>query len=171
MVMILELHRQGVTVTAIARRVGLDRKTVRGYIAPRPGTTGLRPPQAQDDAITSVRVLSARARRHLSAADRSPTASRAARSRLHRRLHNSHRLPARYQAHRGAPVRGPLRDPAGPPGASRFRAFPYRVYGRTRRRARDLAVLARARPQPHAVGPLRAASGPADAAALPCRRI
>lgn len=37
--MILELHRQGVTVTAIARRVGLDRKTVRGYIA-----RGLEPP-------------------------------------------------------------------------------------------------------------------------------
>ena len=37
--MILELHRQGVTVSAIARRVGLDRKTVRRYI-----TDGLEPP-------------------------------------------------------------------------------------------------------------------------------
>jgi transposase len=37
--MILELHRQGVTVSAIARRVGLDRKTVRRYIA-----RGLEPP-------------------------------------------------------------------------------------------------------------------------------
>jgi len=31
--MILELHRQGVSISAIARRVGLDRKTVRRYIA------------------------------------------------------------------------------------------------------------------------------------------
>jgi transposase len=38
-VMILELHRQGVTVSAIARRVGLDRKTVRRYLA-----RGLEPP-------------------------------------------------------------------------------------------------------------------------------
>src|SRR5271166_5335572 len=37
--MILELHRQGVSVSAIARRVELDRKTVRRYIA-----QGLEPP-------------------------------------------------------------------------------------------------------------------------------
>jgi transposase len=37
--MILDLHREGVTVSAIARRVGLDRKTVRRYIA-----RGLEPP-------------------------------------------------------------------------------------------------------------------------------
>src|ERR1700733_13666848 len=38
-VMILELHRQGVSISAIARRVELDRKTVRRYIA-----QGLEPP-------------------------------------------------------------------------------------------------------------------------------
>jgi transposase len=37
--MILDLHRQGVPVSAIARRVGLDRKTVRRYLA-----RGLEPP-------------------------------------------------------------------------------------------------------------------------------
>ena len=37
--MILDLHRQGVSVSDIARRVGLDRKTVRKYIA-----RGLEPP-------------------------------------------------------------------------------------------------------------------------------
>ena len=37
--MILELHRQGISISAIARRVGLDRKTVRRYIA-----QGLEPP-------------------------------------------------------------------------------------------------------------------------------
>ena len=31
-VMILDLHRQGLTLSAIARRTGLDRKTVRKYI-------------------------------------------------------------------------------------------------------------------------------------------
>jgi IS30 family transposase len=39
LMMILELHRQGLTVTAIAEQVGLDRKTVRRYIA-----RGLEPP-------------------------------------------------------------------------------------------------------------------------------
>ena len=31
-VMILDLHRQGLTVSEIARQSGLDRKTVRRYI-------------------------------------------------------------------------------------------------------------------------------------------
>ena len=33
LVMILELHRQGVSVSAIARQLGIDRKTVRVHIA------------------------------------------------------------------------------------------------------------------------------------------
>jgi DNA-binding NarL/FixJ family response regulator len=33
LVMILDLHRQGLSVSAIARQVGVDRKTVRTYIA------------------------------------------------------------------------------------------------------------------------------------------
>jgi transposase len=46
--MILELHRQGVSVSAIARQVGLDRKTVRKYIERglEPPMYGPRPPQA-----------------------------------------------------------------------------------------------------------------------------
>jgi transposase len=39
LVMILDLHRQGLSVSDIARRAGLDRKTVRKYIA-----RGLEPP-------------------------------------------------------------------------------------------------------------------------------
>ena len=39
LMMILDLHRQGLTVTAIARRTGRDRKTVRKYIE-----RGLEPP-------------------------------------------------------------------------------------------------------------------------------
>ena len=37
--MILDLHRQGLSPTAIARQLGIDRKTVRKYIA-----RGLEPP-------------------------------------------------------------------------------------------------------------------------------
>ena len=38
-IMILELHRQGLKVAAIARQLGIDRKTVRKYIS-----RGLEPP-------------------------------------------------------------------------------------------------------------------------------
>jgi transposase len=39
LMMILDLHRQGLSITAIARRTGRDPKTVRKYI-----TRGLEPP-------------------------------------------------------------------------------------------------------------------------------
>jgi transposase len=47
LVMILDLHRQGLTVSAIARQLGIDRKTVRRYIERglEPPTYGPRPPQ------------------------------------------------------------------------------------------------------------------------------
>src|SRR5262245_1341964 len=46
--MILELHRQGVSVSASARQVGLDRKTVHKYIERglEPPMYGPRPPRA-----------------------------------------------------------------------------------------------------------------------------
>ena len=49
--MILDLHRQGLSVSAIARRVGIDRKTVRKYIE-----RGLEPPvyQARQPRPTKV---------------------------------------------------------------------------------------------------------------------
>jgi transposase len=59
MVMILELHRQGLSPTAIARRLGIDRKTVRRYIArgleppaygPRP-----KPPRSTDAFVAYLR--------------------------------------------------------------------------------------------------------------------
>src|SRR5271170_8228599 len=40
LVMILDLHRQGLSVSAIARQLGVDRKTVRRYVA-----RGLEPPK------------------------------------------------------------------------------------------------------------------------------
>ena len=47
LVMILDLHRQGLSVSAIARRAGLDRKTVRRYVERglEPPTYGPRPPR------------------------------------------------------------------------------------------------------------------------------
>ncbi len=47
LVMILDLHRQGLTVSAIARQLGIDRKTVRRYIERglEPPAYGPRPPQ------------------------------------------------------------------------------------------------------------------------------
>jgi transposase len=47
--MILDLHRQGVGISAIARRTGLDRKTVRKVIASglEPAVYGPRPPRAR----------------------------------------------------------------------------------------------------------------------------
>jgi transposase len=38
--MILDLHRQGLSVSAISRQLGIDRKTVRRYVA-----RGLEPPK------------------------------------------------------------------------------------------------------------------------------
>ena len=40
LVMILDLHRQGLSVSAISRQLGIDRKTVRRYVA-----RGLEPPK------------------------------------------------------------------------------------------------------------------------------
>ena len=62
--MILELHRQGVSVSAIARRVGLDRKTVRRYIAQglEPPTYGPRQPR-----VTQLRAFEPYLRERLAA--------------------------------------------------------------------------------------------------------
>lgn len=46
LVMILNLHRQGLSVIAIARQLGVDRKTVRAYIA-----KGLEPPVYKKRAV------------------------------------------------------------------------------------------------------------------------
>src|SRR4051812_50062923 len=47
--MILELHRQGLKVSAIARQLGIDRKTVAKYLARglEPPAYGPRPPRAR----------------------------------------------------------------------------------------------------------------------------
>jgi len=63
-VMILELHRQGVSISAIARRVGLDRKTVRRSIA-----QGLEPPAygPRTPRVTQLRAFEPYLRQRLAA--------------------------------------------------------------------------------------------------------
>ena len=56
-IMILELHRQGLKVAAIARQLGVDRKTVRRYISRglEPPTYGPRP-RRQKSTDPSCRI-------------------------------------------------------------------------------------------------------------------
>ena len=73
LVMILELHRQGLSVTAIARQLGIDRKTVRKYIALglEPPTYGPRSPRPK--STDAFRAVSARAAGRLSRPYRCPS--------------------------------------------------------------------------------------------------
>ena len=59
LVMILDLHRQWLSVSAIARRVGIDRKTVRKYIERglEPPTYGARAGRERGMLITSSAEL------------------------------------------------------------------------------------------------------------------
>jgi hypothetical protein len=62
--MILELHRQGISISSIARRVELDRKTVRRYILQglEPPTYGPRQPR-----VTQLRAFEPYLRERLAA--------------------------------------------------------------------------------------------------------
>src|SRR5215468_11000018 len=77
-IMILDLHRQGLTVSAIARELGIDRKTVRKCIARglEPPVYGPRKPPAPD---RSIRFLFTRAGDGLSRADRGLSCTRTCR--------------------------------------------------------------------------------------------
>ena len=71
LMMILDLHRQGLSVTAIARRTGRDPKTVRKYIERglEPPAYGPRPGRPAEQARALSR-LSARAARRLPGPER-----------------------------------------------------------------------------------------------------
>jgi hypothetical protein len=99
--------------------------------------------------------------------DRAPSAPRTVRPRPHGRLQHSHRLPARYQADRA----GALRDAIRPPGAGPTSCTSARCSQTGQGESGSSVVLDGARPQPNAVGPLRAAPGPADPAAMSHRRV
>ena len=81
-VMILDLHRQGLTVSAIARELGVDRKTVRKCIARglEPPVYGPRKPRRANDR--SIRSVSAGAGDSLSGSDRPTAVAGASRTRI-----------------------------------------------------------------------------------------
>ena len=51
LMMILELHRQGLKVSAIARQLGIDRKTVRRY---RPVALGESAPHSPTEIVRNI---------------------------------------------------------------------------------------------------------------------
>ena len=61
-VMILDLHRQGLSVSAIARQSGIDRKTVRKYIERGLEAPVYGPRKPRQSGDRSLHGLSARAR-------------------------------------------------------------------------------------------------------------
>jgi Winged helix-turn helix len=91
-VMILDLHRQELTVSAIARALGVDRKTVRRCIARGLETPVYgRSPQATQTVDRSICALSARACTGLTMAGTS-------RAWIRGRVHRCHRRAARYSS-------------------------------------------------------------------------
>ena len=98
-IMILELHRQGLSVTAIARRTGLDPKTIRKYIergleAPAYGPRSAAGGRALAPYVDYLRERVA-AFPELSAAASPARSASAALRRLHRREALSARDPSR----------------------------------------------------------------------------
>ena len=171
LIVILELHQQGMTVSAIARRTGLHRSTVAKYIARgiEPPAYGLRSPRP-----TSLYAIERYLRGRIAAVPE-PT-----RSRLYREIRGlgyaggytalkDFLRQVRPRPAAGFEIR--FETPAGRQEQVDF-ADPRTVFtDGTGSRADRLVVLARARPQPDDVGPLRAAPGHADVAAVPCRRL
>ena len=132
LVMILDLARQGLTVAAIARRTGHDRKTIRKYIA-----RGLEPPAYKPRATgpSLIQPFEAYLRERTArfpGADRAAPLARDPRARLRGRLLHRHRVPARHPARAAQGVRASLRDPARQAGPGGLRLLQDRV----RRRAR-----------------------------------
>ena len=120
--MILDLHRQGLTVSEIARQCGLDRKTVRRYIE-----RGLEPTYGpRKPRQTVLDPFTAYLRERVEAypgPDRRAVAARAERVRISGRLHRRDRLSAGCAAAAGAGVRGSVRDRARRAGPSRLAQF------------------------------------------------
>jgi len=126
--MILELHRQGVSVSAIARQVGLDRKTVHKYIE-----RGLEPPMYGPRAPRASKI--APFTRYLR--ERLAAFPQLTGRRLHRELRElgytgGYSILTDFlrdiRPNRAGAVRGALRDAARPSGAGRLRPLPHAVH-------------------------------------------
>ncbi len=94
MMMILDLHRQGLSVSAIARQAGIDRKTVRKYIERGLEAPVYGPRKPRATVIDPFAGLSSRTRAGLSRPDSAAAFPRDQGSRLFRRLHGADRLLA-----------------------------------------------------------------------------
>ena len=157
-------HKEGLSVSATAERTGLDRKTIRKYIA-----RGVEPPRSAGPRQPRPRVIApyeAYVRERLAAF---PELSI---PRLLREIR-----PLGYAGGRTMlgdfvrevrpvvvpGVRGPLRDAGRSAGPGRLRPLPRGLRGRAVGVARGVAVLDGAGSQPLPVGTLRGRTRTADA--------
>src|SRR4051812_50114143 len=114
--MILDLYRQGLSVSAIARQLGVDRKTVRKYIACglEPPSYGPRQPRPRRLAAFTTYL------RERTTAYPGLTASRLWREIKELGYTGGYTAGADYPRAGGpraaAPLQGPFENPPGPPG-------------------------------------------------------
>ena len=126
--MILELHRQGVSVSAIARQLGLDRKTVRTHIAKGLTAPAYKPRPPQPHMINPF----ASYLRERLAAFPTLTGRRLWRELRERGYRGGYTavtdLLRDLRPQADNPVRGPFREAARRAGAGRLRAVRRRIY-------------------------------------------
>ena len=169
LVMILELHRQG-SRSAIARQLGIDRKTVRTYIA-----KGLEPPAYKKRAAgaehrRSLRALFARAPGGLSRPDRAPAVPEI----KERGYYGGYSAVTDCCANFGRPQRRTSKSASRRRLANRRRSTSPGSMSSSptsRRQAHRLALLDGARLFPADLGALRPPPGSAERPALPYRRL
>lgn len=118
--MILDLHRQGLSVSAITKQTSIDRKTVRKYIKHGLEAPAYGPRKPRATMIDPVHHLSPRASKDLSWSREAAW--------LHRRLYSHDGFSVGHQTHNHARIRGPLRDAVWQAGTGRLRPVPCRLH-------------------------------------------
>jgi hypothetical protein len=165
--MILDLHRQGLSVSAIALQLGIDRKRCASTsrVAWRCRSTPRQPRPRRIDPFVSylrerVEAWPGLTGRRL---------FRELKERCYRGGYTAVTMRSASCGRRPPGLRGPLRDAAKRPGAGRLRPVP----GGVRRGAGVTRIvwLFCSATAACSLGPLRPAPGPADRAALPSRRL
>ena len=168
MLMILDLHRQGLSISAIARRTGRDPKTIRKYVA-----RGLEPPVYGPRRVGRPGKLAPYLDylRERITAFPDLSAVRLTREIRERGYEGAYTAVKRFLSRHppggsAQALRGPLRDACRPAGSGRLRPLRHHLHRRAGDHPHRLAVLPGARPLALHLRPLRPASGPADPAAL-----